>query len=263
MAAYRYVHTSFWEDAKVQDDMSPIERYFMLYLLTNSHTKQCGIYEISKKQMSFETDIDMEELQKLLNKFENELNLIKYDNDTKEILIINWYKYNWTASEKVKKCILNELKDIKSAELLEYLNRVCIPHIYPNDTLSIPNNKEKEKEKEKRKEIKIKKEKENSADLIQKYFIECLGSTNLNAIQECISYLDDLPVEVIRIALQKTADANANWKYTKKILNDWVTKKIDSVEKIIIEDEKFKSKRNNNFNQQEEIEKFLKESEYD
>ena len=106
-------------------------------------------------------------------------------------------------------------------------------------------------------------EKINSADLLQKYFIECLGSTNLNAIQECISYLDDLPIEVIRIALQKTADANANWKYTKTILNNWVTKKIDSVEKVKIEDENFKSKRNNSFNQQEEIEKFLKETEND
>lgn len=106
-------------------------------------------------------------------------------------------------------------------------------------------------------------EKINSADLLQKYFIECLGSTNLNAIQECISYLDDLPIEVIRIALQKTADANANWKYTKTILNNWVTKKIDSVEKVKIEDENFKSKRNNTFNQQEEIEKFLKETEND
>lgn len=120
------------------------------------------------------------------------------------------------------------------------------------------------------KESKVNKNKEkenteniNSADLLQKYFIECLGSTNLNAIQECISYLDDLPIEVIRIALQKTADANANWKYTKTILNNWVTKKIDSVEKVKIEDENFKSKRNNNFNQQEEIEKFLKETEND
>lgn len=265
MAVYRYIHTSFWDDAKVQDNMSPIERYFMLYLLTNSHTKQCGVYEISKKQMSFETDIKIEQLQDLLNRFENDLKVIKYDDSTKEILITNWYKYNWTASEKVKKCILNEIKDIKSNELLEYLNRVCIPYIYPKDTLSIPNNKEKEKEKEKQKEeIKEKNtEKINSADLLQKYFIECLGSTNLNAIQECISYLDDLPIEVIRIALQKTADANANWKYTKTILNNWVTKKIDSVEKVKIEDENFKSKRNNSFNQQEEIEKFLKETEND
>lgn len=43
---------------------------------------------------------------------------------------------------------------------------------------------------------------------LQKKFIECIGSTNLNAISECLSYLDNLPLEVIEIALIKTSEAN-------------------------------------------------------
>lgn len=43
---------------------------------------------------------------------------------------------------------------------------------------------------------------------LQKRFIECTGSTNLNAINECISYLDDMPYEVIEIALEKTSEKN-------------------------------------------------------
>jgi len=149
MAVYRYVHTTFWDDTKVQEEMTPVEKYFMLYLLTNTHTKQCGVYEIRIKQISFETGLERKQIEQLLDRFENELNIIKYDVSTNEILILNWYKYNWTASSKVRTCIFKELQNVKSDRLLEYVYSVCIPYIYPNDTLSIPNRKEKEiKEKE-------------------------------------------------------------------------------------------------------------------
>ena len=77
---------------------------------------------------------------------------------------------------------------------------------------------------------------------LQKKFIECIGSTNLNSIQECLSFLNDLPYEVIEIALKKTSDVNGTWKYAKKILNDWVKLKIDTVEKVEAEELNFKNK---------------------
>ena len=51
MAIFRQVHTQFWSDPKVLDDMTPEDRYFMLYLMTNPHTNACGCYEISKRQI--------------------------------------------------------------------------------------------------------------------------------------------------------------------------------------------------------------------
>ena len=119
MALYRLVHTSFWEDTKVQDEMTPIDKYFMLYLLTNPHANQIGCFEISKRQMTNETGLDLETINKLLGKFEDELKLINYSMDTKEIFIKNWNKYNWTLSPKVKTCIEKELKGIKSVEFVE------------------------------------------------------------------------------------------------------------------------------------------------
>lgn len=78
---------------------------------------------------------------------------------------------------------------------------------------------------------------------LQKRFIECIGSTNLNSINECVSYLNDLPYEVIEKALEKTSRSNTpNWKYAKIILDDWLIKKIDTVEKVEIEEQKFKQK---------------------
>lgn len=165
MAIYRYIHVSFWEDTKVQDEMTPMDRYFMLYLLTNPHSSQVGVFEISKKQISNEIGYDVETVEKLLLKFENDLNIIKYDNSTKELMILNWYKYNWTTSSKVKSCIEKEMKKIKSEKFLDYLNRVCIPYMYPMDTDA----QKKEKEKQKQKETENKNNKLNKIKLNSLY----------------------------------------------------------------------------------------------
>ena len=119
MALYRMVHTSFWSDTKIVDEMSPMDKYFMLYLLTNPHTNQIGCYEISIKDMSRELGYKEEIVLNLLDRFENSLQLINYSSDTKEIFINNWNKYNWSLSPKVKSCIEKELKGIKSVEFIE------------------------------------------------------------------------------------------------------------------------------------------------
>lgn len=49
-AKFRMVHTSFWNDPTVSEEMTPEDKYFFLYLLTNEHTTQIGIYGISKNK---------------------------------------------------------------------------------------------------------------------------------------------------------------------------------------------------------------------
>lgn len=136
MAEYRPVYTNFWEDSKVLDDMTPEDRYFMLYLLTNTHTNMAGCYEVSKRIISNETGYTIETVEKLLDRFENILKLVKYSKETKEILVLNWYKYNWTSSDKVKVRIEADIESIKCDEFKEYLSTVCIPYKYPIDTVS-------------------------------------------------------------------------------------------------------------------------------
>ena len=147
MAIYRNVHTSFWEDTKVLDLMTPEDRYFMLYLLTNPHTNQIGCYEISKRQISNETGYNFDTVEKLLQRFDSNLSLIKYSNESKEVLIKNWYKYNWSSSPKVKKCIESELKSIKNDDFKKYFNKVCIPYVYGIDT-HMQEEQEQEQEEE-------------------------------------------------------------------------------------------------------------------
>ena len=79
---------------------------------------------------------------------------------------------------------------------------------------------------------------------LQKKFINCTGSTNINAIEECISYLDDLPYEVIERALLKTSEKNGGWKYAKKILQEWLMSGIKTIEQVNAEEENFKNKKN-------------------
>lgn len=150
MAIYRYIHTCFWEDDKIIDEMDLTEKLFYLYLLTNSRVKQCGCYDISFKKITVETTLTKTQTENLLEKFENEYKTIKYNKKTKEILLLNFHKYNWTNSPKVKSCIESEIKEIKCQEFIDYIQKM-IEYKYGIDTLSIGlGEKEKEKEKEKK-----------------------------------------------------------------------------------------------------------------
>ena len=75
--------------------------------------------------------------------------------------------------------------------------------------------------------------KEEKEEKLQQRFIECLNSFNTNAINECISYLKTLPFSVIDYVLTKTSGIQyPNWNYAKVILDDYVKRKIDSLEKL-------------------------------
>lgn len=89
----------------------------------------------------------------------------------------------------------------------------------------------------------LKKEKEKK---LQQRFIECLNSFNTNAINECIKYLAKLPFEVIDYVLSKTSRIQCpNWNYADTILQDYVRRKIDTVEKIQADEIGFKSQKQN------------------
>jgi hypothetical protein len=120
MAIFRKIHTSFWSDPFIQD-LDNDHRLFYLYLLTNERTKQCGIYEISKKQMSFELGYSIDKVSKLLAYF-IKVGKVLYSETTKEIALKNWMKYNGSTSPKVASCIKSELCLVKDRVLIEYVN---------------------------------------------------------------------------------------------------------------------------------------------
>ena len=132
------------------------------------------------------------------------------------------------------------------------------------------NNNSQIKEKEiKVKESKVELEESKKiydADLekIQKILIETIGSTNITVTQEVISYLDDLPVDVIEYALKKTARKGARWDYAQSILNDYIQKNLKTLDLVKVDDIAFKNKNNintpNSYAETEEREKILQEA---
>ena len=96
--AIRYVNTELWSDSKFADDFSPEDKYFWLMLLTTRYGNLSGCFEFSIKQMSKESGLNVEVIEKIIKRFINSYKMIDYNNDTKEILILNWYRYKWTLS---------------------------------------------------------------------------------------------------------------------------------------------------------------------
>lgn len=170
MAVYRHIHIDYWQDGFVLD-LTPEEKYFYIYLMTNSKTSQCGIYELPKRIIETETGYNRETVEKLLKRFEDYGKII-YSEESKEIFIKNWLKHNKVVSPKVKKCVEKELLDIKSIDLINLFLKECDRYGYAidiknknvttMDSVSIPIAKvennleygygEKEKQKEKQKE---------------------------------------------------------------------------------------------------------------
>ncbi len=141
MAIYRNIQMAFWTDIKVVDDFTPEDKFFYLYLLTNPHTNLCGCYEISVKQMADETGYSRDTIEKLLKRFAEVHKVAYYSQDTKELLVLNWHKYNWTASEKFRKPLLKEINSVKNDNFKGYLldlfsgtDTVSLPYPYGSDT---------------------------------------------------------------------------------------------------------------------------------
>ena len=140
MAIYRNVSLSFWEDIKIVDDFTPEDRYFYLYLLTNPHTNLLGCYQVSFKQIINETGYNKDTIEKIIDRMVNIHNVIIFDSKTNEIFIKNWYKYNWTRSEKLLKKVEKLIEYVKSEELKKHLEkilnkyRVSIGYPYTMDT---------------------------------------------------------------------------------------------------------------------------------
>ena len=131
MSIYRHVHINYWQDAFILD-LTPEEKYFYIYLLTNSKTKQCGIYELPMRIIETETGYNRETIDKLINRFE-EYDKIVYDKSTKEIYLKNWTKHNKITSFKVKKCVEKELSKVKSKDLIKQFLEEAIKYGYEID----------------------------------------------------------------------------------------------------------------------------------
>lgn len=210
MAIYRNVQMAFWSDTKIADDFTAKEKYLYLYLLTNPHSNLCGCYEISISQMALETAIEKKDIPELISRLQDVHKVILFSKDTKEILLLNHHKYNWTSSEKFRKPLEKEINSVKNegfkAYLLDLFNgidTVSIPYQYGNDTtVSVSDtvsdtvsvsDTEKEKKKKNKKEYEEPKESYGelgNVKLTIKEYDRLLNDYGYELTHKAIDYLD-------------------------------------------------------------------------
>lgn len=155
MAIFRKIHVQFWSDVFIQS-LTPEQKFFFLYLLTNERTKQCGIYEITTRQISFDTGYTIETILTLIEFFVKR-GKVMFSRETNEIAIKNWDRYNGSRSPDVQSLVKKELKSVKNEKLIEWVQSVDT--VLPHTKKSLRQEPEEEPEQEREVEEEIGSEK--------------------------------------------------------------------------------------------------------
>lgn len=119
--AKRLIDTELWNNEEIIENFTAEDKYFWLYLLTSPHNNICGVFKNSPTLIARDMGLHKDTIVNLLYRFEKVHNLIFADKETNEILILNWYKWNWTRSEDLMRTINKQMNEIKSKEILELL----------------------------------------------------------------------------------------------------------------------------------------------
>ncbi|PEJ38417.1 DnaD domain-containing protein [Bacillus pseudomycoides] len=263
MAVYRNVQVNFWQDDFVLD-LTPEERYFYIYLLTCSKTTQCGIYPLPKRLVEMETGYNRETVEKLLQRFV-EYGKILYDAETKELCILNWLRYNPVTNTNMEKCVLRELKTVKSKEFVYMFLQKCleeemnIPLLLENFGMPgelseiIPQASIESYEEDEEVE-----ETEPGGGVFM-FYEQNFGSLSSYAAEELSGWMADLSEELVLKALQIAFENNKRTlAYVKGILRDWHGKGYTKVIEVEEAAAKFRKKEPTAMH---ETEKFLEECE--
>ena len=138
--AYRKIHDDFWTDPDLED-LEPEQKFFYLYLITNPRVNQIGLYEFSLRRAAFETGYSIDRVSELLKYFEKAGKVVSSE-ETKEILVVNFYYHNKSSSPKMKIHVESLLKEVKDTSLIQYISGMDTAS-YSMDTTS-----QEEEEKE-------------------------------------------------------------------------------------------------------------------
>lgn len=259
MAIFRKLHTAFWQDAKVIEELTPEDKFFFIYLLTNPATTQIGIYQITKKQMSFELGYSIESINSLMDRFENHHKLIKYNPYTREIALKNWGKYNLDRSGKpMLDCVKKELEEVSDISLIEYVSKGIkkeeIKEIFKsyidknklnNDTYNesytdtfknLGQEEEKDKEEYKEKDIDKEKEKDLKSSNVGKYaklYEQNIGLINGVAYEWIINISEEIDLKLFKKAIEIATDkGKCNKGYIGGIIRQWLNNNIKTYDDL-------------------------------
>ncbi|PEK54584.1 hypothetical protein COF80_14345 [Bacillus toyonensis] len=228
MAVYRNVQVNFWQDEFILD-LTPEERYFYIYLLTGTKTKQCGIYILPKRVAELETGYSMETVEKLLNRFV-EYGKIFYDMETKELFIVNWLRYNPILNTNVEKCVLRELKTVKNKEFIHTFLRKCLEEEWKIPLLLQHFGMPEEEDTSSLQEVIEEKEVESIEEAVPnskvyKFYEQHISSLSPYIVKELKDWIQRVSGKVVLEALKIAFEHNKRtFAYVKGILRNWCKK---------------------------------------
>lgn len=253
--AYRLVYSEFWKDPKVLEEMTPEDRYFYLYVLTNPCTTSCGIYQITRKQMAFELGYSRESIDSLMNRFEEHHKLIKYNTETRELAVKNWGRYNLNKGGKpVIDCLTKELSQVKDVSLISYLKETIrsktILELYERFDGTLTNRERNVPRQGDNTNTNTNTSTNTSTDTkIDSNYVNFF-SNNFHLITPYEKQLlesyekDGIEAGAIILALEKAISKNKrNIEYVKGILNNWLKNNIKSISDVEAAEKEFKRKK--------------------
>lgn len=262
MSKYRQVQVGYWQDGFVLD-LTPEEKYFYIYLMTNSKASQIGIYELPKRIIETETGYNRETVEKLLQRF-IDYGKIAYNDNTKEIMLLNWVRHNWNNSPKVVSRVETELKSVKhipfAFSYIEIANQiksdtVSIQYPYDIDSLCKQEIRDKEKDKEKDKD-KEQQQPENEPEkkpavaagdpgMVFRFYQTNIGPIVQSISETLLIMIDESSEELVQEALKRAVLANAmnKIKFADSILRSWSDKRLKTLENVAAADKEFERRK--------------------
>lgn len=127
---YREIEDRFWSDKDVLALTEP-ERLTLIYLFSNPLAHQCGLYELPTRKMSFELNVDKDEVNRRIGVLQA-AGFIMYDHRTSTIwvrsmLSIQGRTRSGTVSPPAKRGARSQLTKCRSAEItvamVDYYNK--------------------------------------------------------------------------------------------------------------------------------------------
>jgi hypothetical protein len=116
------VNDDFWRTTEGVM-MSPQDKYFYFYLLTNPNINHIGIYQIMRKQMALDLGYSIDVVHILMERFIKHQKLIRYNPEMRKLAIKNWGKHNvYMDSKPSLDRIYSQLNDVGDPSLIQYVS---------------------------------------------------------------------------------------------------------------------------------------------
>jgi hypothetical protein len=140
MATHRYISTTFWDDAWIQE-LEPSEKFVYLYLMTNPLTSISGVYKITDRRISFDTGYDTQTIKTIMEKFTASKKAIRFG---EWVVLPSWPKHqDWKSKPTIRQGIETSLMELKDDELLFIYNN---GYQFPMDNIFVKRKIEIKKE---------------------------------------------------------------------------------------------------------------------